>query len=514
MDDGDSVVHDGERMKNPFMNDEKAPSGSVRTRFAPSPTGFLHIGGLRTALYNELLARHEGGAFILRIEDTDRARTVEGGVENICRSLEACGVIPDEGVWLDKKGTIIQRGDPGPYIQSQRLDRYRRYAQDLLRMEKAYCCFCTPERLEKLREEQRAAGLPTMYDGFCRGLTHQEAERRVANGEPHVIRLKLPKTGDVTARDLIRDDVKFDWALIDDQVIMKSDGFPTYHLAATCDDHDMGITHVIRGEEWLPSTPKHLFIYDAFGWTPPKFAHLPLLLNADRSKLSKRQGDVAVQDYLDNGYIPEALVNFVALLGWNPTGDREVYARSELVELFDIAKVNKSGAVFNIEKLDWLNSHYLRTMSAEQYLTLTHPFVAGLTDDGSFADRALFLVRDRVVKTKDVIELTKGFFKEQLDYSNVHLTWKTQDANSATERLIAIRDLLKGLSDADCMDAGLVETKIKTLIAEKGWGNGDTLWPLRVALSGQEKSPGPFELIAMYGKARTISRIEDALKAL
>ena len=500
-------------MKNPFMEEQHLETGTVRVRFAPSPTGFLHIGSLRTTLYNELLARHERGTFILRIEDTDRSRFVEGAIENICRSLEACGVIPDEGVWLDRKGQVIQRGDFGPYIQSQRLDRYKAYANDLLRMGKAYYCFCTSDRLEKLREEQRAAGRPTMYDGLCRSLTHQEAEARVAKGESHVIRLKLPKTGDVTAWDLIRDDVTFDWSLIDDQVIMKSDGFPTYHLAATCDDHDMGITHVIRGEEWLPSTPKHLFIYEAFGWTPPKFAHLPLLLNPDKSKLSKRQGDVAVEDYLAKGYIPEALVNFVALLGWNPTGDREVYAHDELASLFDIAKINKSGAVFNIEKLDWLNAHYLRTMPEERYLTLTHPFISDLTDDNSFADRALLLGRDRVGKTKDVADLTKECFKGHLDYSNVHLAWKTQTSESATERLIAIRDLISVLNDADVLNAPTLETMIKGLIADKGWGNGDTLWPLRVALSGQEKSPGPFELIAMYGKTRAVSRIEDALKA-
>jgi glutamyl-tRNA synthetase len=329
-----------------------------------------------------------------------------------------------------------------------------------------------------------------------------------------VIRLKLPEQGTITFFDTIRDDITFDWSVIDDQVIIKSDGFPTYHLAATCDDHDMEITQVIRGEEWLSSTPKHLFIYEAFGWTPPKFAHLPLLLNRDRSKLSKRQGDVAVEDYLQKGYLPETLVNFVALLGWNPTGDREVYTHNELIALFDLAKVNKAGAVFNVEKLDWLNAQYLKSISTERYLELTHPFITELTDDGSFADRCLNLVRDRVTKPQDVAELTQFFFRDRLDYSTVSLTWKTQKTDDAKERLTAVRDSIDALSETDTLDMTTVESTIKTLIAGKGWGNGDTLWPMRVALSGQEKSPGPFELVAAYGKEKALKRLEDAITSL
>jgi glutamyl/glutaminyl-tRNA synthetase len=241
---------------------------------------------------------------------------------------------------------------------------------------------------------------------------------------------------------------------------------------------------------------------------------LPLLLNADKSKLSKRQGDVAVEDYLAKGYIPEALINFVALLGWNPTGDREVYTHQELGDMFDIAKVNKSGAVFNVEKLDWLNAHYLKTMPEERYLTLTHPFVADMTDDGSFADRVLLLVRDRVVRTNDVLEFASEFFKEHHDYSKVSICWKTQEPQSAKERLIAVRDVIDGMSEDDTADVATVESNIKALIASNGWGNGDTLWPLRAALSGQEKSPGPFELVAAYGKERALRRIDDALKSL
>ncbi|MFA5935298.1 MAG: glutamate--tRNA ligase [Patescibacteria group bacterium] len=486
----------------------------VRVRFAPSPTGFLHIGGLRSALYNELFARHHQGDFILRIEDTDRTRFVEGAVENLCRSLEACGVIPNEGVWLDKKGNVMQRGDHGPYIQSERQEKHRAYADELVKIGKAYHCFCTQKRLETLREEQQASGKPTMYDGHCRAVPHEEAEGRIKNGEGYVIRLKLPKQGSVTVWDLIRDDISFEWALIDDQVIIKSDGFPTYHLAATCDDHDMEISHVIRGEEWLPSAPKHLFIYEAFGWKPPKFAHLPLLLNSDRSKLSKRQGDVAVEDYLKKGYLPEALLNFVALLGWNPSGEKEVYTHEELTAQFDITKVNKAGAVLNVEKLDWLNAQYLRTMPTEKYLTLMHPFVAEKTDDGSFADRCLLLIRDRLTKPQDVDELTTFFFRDHLDYSKAPLTWKTQSREEAKERLEALREIISSMNEGTTLNAMEIETAIKNRIAEKGWGNGDTLWPMRVALSGQEKSPGPFELAATYGKKRALERLEDAISSL
>lgn len=489
----------------------------VRVRFAPSPTGFLHIGSLRTALYNELLAKQSGGNFILRIEDTDRTRFVEGGLENICRSLKFMDVVPDEGMWIDDKGQIIQRGEYGPYLQSERKDRHAAYARQLVEMDKAYYCFCDEKRLAELRESQQLAHQPTMYDGKCRSLTRAEAEKRIADGEKYVIRLKLPKQGRITAWDVIRDDISFDWSMIDDQVIIKSDGFPTYHLAATCDDHDMEITHVIRGEDWLPSLPKHLFIFESFGWTPPKYAHLPLLLNADHSKLSKRQNDVAVEDYLNKGYLPEAILNFVALLGWNPTSDREIYTHDELVKMFDLAKVNKSGAVFNLEKLDWLNEHYLRALKDEDYLALVHPFIEDKTDDHQFADRALLLVRDRVTLPSQVADLTASFFKEDLDFSDVSLTWKTQTKEEAVTRLKGVQDLLMRISEDEFIRPGSRtehEKTIKAFIAEQGWGNGDTLWPLRVALSGEEKSPSPWELLEVLGKKRSLKRIAAAIHHL
>ncbi|MDQ7814776.1 MAG: glutamate--tRNA ligase [Patescibacteria group bacterium] len=489
----------------------------VRVRFAPSPTGFLHIGGLRTALYNELLAKQTGGSFILRIEDTDQTRLVEGGIENIVRTMKMMGLEANEGVYLDNKDQIAERGDYGPYLQTKRKDKHTAYAKQLIEMDKAYYCFCSAERLEDLRHEQQTAGKPTMYDGKCRATPREEAEKRIANGEKYVIRLKLPKQGRITAWDVIRDDISFDWSLIDDQIIIKSDGLPTYHLAATCDDHDMEITHVIRGEDWLPSLPKHLFIFESFGWTAPKYAHLPLLLNADHSKLSKRQNDVAVEDYLNKGYLPQAIINFVALLGWNPTGDRELYSHEELILMFDLAKVNKAGAVFNLEKLDWINEHYLRSIPEDEYLALTHPYIKDLNSDQNFVDRAALLVRDRVTLPSQVAELVSTILKETVDYSQANIAWKTQPKEQAVERLEAVKKLLSDIDESSFAkrEARVEhEQRIKKMIMDKGWGNGDTLWPLRVALSGQDKSPSPFELLEVLGKERSLKRLEAAISHL
>ncbi|MFA4954681.1 MAG: glutamate--tRNA ligase [Patescibacteria group bacterium] len=496
-------------MPNPFTQ--------VRVRYAPSPTGFLHIGNLRTALFNWLFAKKHGGTFVLRIEDTDRARFVEGGIENICRSLKATGVIPDEGIWLDDEDKIIERGAFAPYLQSKRREKHLAYAEKLIAEDKAYYCFCSSERLEELRKSQELMKQPTMYDGKCRTLDKDEAAQRATAGESHVIRLKLPKEGTIKINDLIRGEIEFQWKLIDDQVIVKSDGYPTYHLAAMCDDHDMEISHVIRGEEWLSSLPKHVFIYQALGWEPPQYAHLPLLLNPDRSKLSKRQGDVAVEDYLNKGYLPAALINFIALLGWNPSGEREIYTPEELAGEFELEKVNKGGAVFNLEKLDWLNEHYLKSLSQDEYLALTLSFIQSRSDDQNFCRRAVLLVRDRVHLPSQVAELTDFLFVDTQDYSSVSLTWKNQDKEQAVERLEAVKDLIGAWNDSyfEIGNGRLkIESAIKQLIADQTWGNGDTLWPVRVALSGLEKSPGPFELIETYGKEYSLKRLEEAIDFL
>jgi nondiscriminating glutamyl-tRNA synthetase len=343
-------------------------SSDIRVRFAPSPTGFLHVGGLRTALYNHLFARHLGGSTILRIEDTDRSRYVEGAVENLLDTLEWAGISFDEGP---------RNGGPyGPYIQSERSELYRQHVDQLLTEGKAYRCFCTPEELERSRRTQMEAKQDHSYDRSCRSLSESEVHEKLGLGLACTVRLKVPLIGNLHFTDRVRGDITVAYDVIDDQVLLKSDGFPTYHLANVVDDHHMRVTHVIRGEEWLPSTPKHLLLYEYFGWGAPQFAHLPLLLNQDRSKLSKRQGDVAVEDYRAKGYLPEALINFVALLGWNPGDDRELFTLRELEQEFTLERVSKAGAVFDLDKLNWFNAQYLRSLPAETVLAICLPWFA------------------------------------------------------------------------------------------------------------------------------------------
>lgn len=344
---------------------------SVRVRYAPSPTGFLHLGGLRTALYNYVYAQQKGGTFILRIEDTDKSRQVEGSVEGLIKAMKWCGLHHQEGPYLIEKSEgheLQESGNYGPYVQSSRLDTYRLHAETLLEKGKAYRCFCTPERLTALREAQAKRGQATVYDRACAHLPEGEAEKRAQAGEPHVIRMRVP-TGQITLNDLVLGEIRFPHTVVDDQVLMKSDGFPTYHLASVVDDHLMKVSHVIRGQEWLASAPKHLLLYQAFGWEPPNFAHLPLLLNVDRSKLSKRQGDAAVEDFAAAGYLPEALVNFVALLGWSPSAEDqkllnlpvgEVLTLPDIIQLFKFEALHKANAIVDRARLNHLNNEHIR----------------------------------------------------------------------------------------------------------------------------------------------------------
>ena len=483
----------------------------IRTRFAPSPTGYLHVGGLRTALYAYLFAKNHGGEFLVRIEDTDRSRLVEDGTINILASLYWAGVAPDEGVKLSDKGEVIEEGDFGPYVQSERLPKYHKQAEFLIENGFAYHCFCTAERLEKLRETQMENKRPTGYDGFClNNVTLGEARKRVNAGEPFVIRLKMPKTGETKFNDLIRGEVTFQNELVDDQVLIKSDGYPTYHLAVVVDDHFMHITHVIRGEEWISSTPKHIYLYKCFGWQPPEFAHLPLLLNPDKTKLSKRQGDVAVSDYQKKGYLPEALVNFVAFLGWNPGGEREMYSMDELISQFDISKVNKTGAVFNLEKLDWFNKEYLKNLTVADLLEKAADF---LTDEQKNnwqkTSLAIGLEKDRIKNFSELQESIK-FIYELPDYSKDLLLWKKSTPDELTIVLTALQENLGKISEED-WDKSAVEQTARTIVAENNLQNGSVLWPLRVALSGQENSPGPFEIAEALGKEESLRRLGEAL---
>ncbi len=496
---------------------------TIRTRFAPSPTGYLHIGGLRTALYAYCFAKQNNGKFVLRIEDTDRERFVVDGTENILRSLYGAGLIPDEGVMFDKDENIIQRGDcGGSYIQSERLDVYKAHAKELVEKGHAYPCFCTPERLAELRQFQELNKLPTGYDGHCREINAAEAQKRVSNGEKHVIRMKMPKEGEIVFNDQIRGEVRFKNELIDDQIIVKSDGFPTYHLAVVVDDHYMMITHIIRGEEWLSSVPKHLQLYEYFGWEVPVMAHLPLLLNADKSKLSKRQGDVAVEDYIKKGYLSEAIINFIAFLGWNPGSERELFSLQELVKEFSLDKVGKSGAVFNLQKLDWFNKEYLKKMAlpdlvqkARKFL-MADPDISSLIGSKKYKDNDLAniiaLERERITTLSELPGAIKFVFSLP-EYKPELLVWKKSSKEELKNILPELKSILNTIS-VQLWNRDVLEQTVGDWLKEKGYTTGSVLWPMRVALSGQENSPGPFEIAEVLGKDETIIRIETAVATI
>ena len=485
----------------------------IKTRFAPSPTGYLHVGGLRTALYSYLFAKKNKGKFLLRIEDTDRERFVEGSVAGILNSLYWAGIAPDEGNVIGKNGKVGEVGKNGPYTQSERLPIYKEHADKLLADGNAYYCFCTPAHLEKLREEQRAKKLPTGYDGRCLSINPEAAKKRMLSGEKCVVRLKMPKSGETIFTDLIRGEVRFRNEFVDDQVLIKSDGYPTYHFAVVVDDHLMGITHIIRGEEWISSVPKHLQIYKYFGWDVPQMAHLPLLLNPDKSKLSKRQGDVAVDDYRKKGYLPEALVNFVAFLGWNPGTDKEMYSLKELVKDFDLSKVGKAGAVFNIDKLNWYNKQYMKHLSNKKLAEMAWSWLESpVSTDNKIIEKAIVLERERITNLSELAEAAELIFKPP-DYSVNLLVWKKSTKEEIKNILPKLAEFMNTISVQAWLKEKL-EAKIGEWIAENRYSTGSVLWPMRAALSGQEKSPGPFEIAEVLGKEESLSRLQLAIKKL
>lgn len=501
----------------------------IRVRFAPSPTGFLHLGSLRTALYDFLLAKKNKGQFILRIEDTDSQRKVSGAIENLIRTLKQVGLDYDEGPFFDEKNPekIIEKGDYGPYIQSKRLEIYQSMVKKLIDSDKAYYCFCSKEDLEQSRENQINQGKAATYDRRCRQLTREEVKARLEAQQPHVVRLKVPESGKIKFEDLIRGQVEFDLKLIDDQVLLKSDGYPTYHLAVVVDDYLMKITHIIRGEEWLPSVPKHILIYQAFGWDLPKFAHLSLLFNPDKSKLSKRQGDVAVEDYLTAGYLPEALINFIALLGWSVGDDREIFSLDELIKEFSIEKVQKAGAIFNREKLDWMNGLYIRKMSIKELTKrcLHYLIKADLIEeisvtsfkikesqvmvDPEWLEKVVKLEQERMKKLSEIVEAVKFFFVKELDYQGEILIWKKSDNKKTKGNLSIIREKLMSIKNFKA-----VEIQKELEILGKQYGTGDIFWPLRVALSGRQSSPPPAEMAEILGRDQSLKRIDQAMLKL
>lgn len=482
-----------------------------RVRFAPSPTGYLHVGGLRTALYNYLFAKCNNGKFILRIEDTDRNRYVESAVDNLIKALKWAGLQYDEGPDI---GGIFE-----PYIQSQRLEIYKKHADELIAKGEAYYCFCTPERLKNLKEEQEKKKLPqTKYDKHCLILSISEIENNLSNKIPYVVRLNVLPDQKIIFCDAIRNRVEFDSNNVDDQVLIKSDGYPTYHLANVVDDHLMKITHVIRGEEWLSSTPKHVLLYDAFGWERPTFAHLPLLLNPDRSKLSKRQGDVAVEDYRDKGYLKEALINFVALLGWNAGDDREFYYLNELVEAFSLERVNKAGAVFDVVKLNSLNVEHLRKKTNEDILVMLKDEIQksihqGRIKNQNFSDEFLILIieamKERVSFAHEFIDNCKYFYETPKVYEQkaVEKNWSPE----TPEQLKKLSDAFLKLENPTKADYEQTLTKVAE---ELGVGKGKLIHPLRLAVSGQSTGPGVFDLVYILGKDEVVKRIDLSIEKI
>jgi glutamyl-tRNA synthetase len=476
----------------------------VRVRFAPSPTGYLHVGGLRTALYNFLFARHNHGKFILRIEDTDQTRKAEGAVENLIAMLEWAGIEYDEGPDRD--------GGFGPYIQSQRLALYKKHAETLVNNGSAYYCFCTPERLDEVRRKQMEMKLSLAYDRHCRNLPTEESERRVAAGEKHVIRMKVPESGDMTFNDVIRGTVTIANRVLDDQVIIKSDGFPTYHLAVVVDDYLMGISHVIRGEEWLSSTPKHILLYRYFGWDLPAFAHLPLLLNPDKSKLSKRQGDVAVEEYRAKGYLKEAMVNFIAFLGWNPGDEREIFSTDDLIREFTLERVGKSGAVFNIEKLDWLNQQHLRLKSDEELAAQVKPLLQSkgpAVPSDAYVRKVVGLLKERLTFVQDFLTYSDYFFKdpETFEESGFKKNWEKE----TNDRLVQLADRLERLIE---FSHRTIEECIRQYSEELGIKPSKLIHPTRLAVSGKQVGPGLFEMMEVLGKEAVVRRLRHAAKNL
>ena len=471
----------------------------VRTRFAPSPTGRMHVGNLRTALYAYLIAKHEGGDFILRIEDTDQERYVEGAVDIIYRTLEKTGLLHDEGP--DKDGGV------GPYVQSERQAQgiYLEYAKKLIEKGEAYYCFCDKERLESLR--QTVAGKEIIvYDKHCLHLSKEEIEEKLAAGVPYVIRQNNPQTGTTTFHDEIYGDITVDNAELDDMILIKSDGYPTYNFANVVDDHLMGITHVVRGNEYLSSSPKYNRLYEAFGWDVPVYVHCPLITNEEHQKLSKRCGHSSYEDLIEQGFLTEAVVNFVALLGWSPADNREIFSLEELVKAFDYHHMSKSPAVFDYTKLKWMNGEYIKAMDFDSYFEMAEPYIRKVITRDYDIRKIAEMVKTRIEIFPDIENLI-DFFEELPEYDTAMYTHKKMKTTeeSSLEVLTEILPVLE--AQQDYSNDALYQT-LCDFVAEKGCKNGYVLWPVRTAVSGKQMTPaGATEIMEIIGKEESLKRI-------
>lgn len=478
----------------------------VRTRFAPSPTGYMHIGNLRTALYEYLIAKSQGGKFILRIEDTDQERQVEGAVDVIYNTMRMTGLKHDEGPDIG--------GDYGPYVQSERMGMYMDYAKELVEKGEAYYCFCTKERLESLKESNAEGTAFAKYDRHCLGLSKEEVQAKLDAGEPFVIRQKMPDSGTTTFSDVVYGDITVENTELDDQILMKADGFPTYNFANVVDDHLMHITHVVRGSEYLSSTPKYNLLYKAFGWEPPVYVHLPAVMRDAHHKLSKRHGDKSFEDLVREGYVVEAIVNYIALLGWSPSGTQEIFSLKELEENFDMAGLSKSPAIFDIKKLTWMNSEYLKAMDFDKFYALAEPKLKeALGDTDLDLKKIAALLQKRLETLNDIPGLVE-FFKTLPEYGTELYTHKKMKTNDeiALSSLEAALPVLENLEDWNTTS---IHDALMALVGELGIKNGQLLWPVRTALSGEPTSPGgAMELADILGKEESLRRIRKGIELL
>ncbi len=478
---------------------------NVRTRYAPSPTGYIHIGNLRSALYEYLIARVNGGEFVLRIEDTDQERLVEGAVDVIYRTLKMCGIKHDEGPDIG--------GPYAPYVQSERKNTYLPHAQELVKKGHAYYCFCSKDRLDALRAECEADGRTFQYDRHCLGLTQEEIDARLQAGDAYVIRQKMPKEGTTTFHDSVYGDITVENTDLEDQILIKSDGFPTYNFANVVDDHLMAITHVVRGSEYLSSAPKYNLLYEAFGWEIPTYVHLPLIVKPDGSKISKRKGDATFEDLLDQGYLLEAIVNYLALLGWSPESNQEIFSLSELEKVFSIHRISRSPSVFDMTKLRWFNAEYLRAMTPEAFHDIALPWIKkGITADLPTLPIAR-MIQPRTEVLSEIPEKL-SFLNALEDYDleiYIHKKMKTTLENSL-EALTAALPVLEGVQQ---WTEENIHNSIMDLIAVLGIKNGQMLWPIRTAVSGWAVTPGgATEIAGVLGKDETLRRIRVGIERL
>ena len=478
----------------------------IRTRYAPSPTGRMHVGNLRTALYAYLIAKHEGGDYILRIEDTDQERYVEGAVDIINRTLDETGLIPDESP--DKDGGV------GPYVQSERMAQgiYLEYAKKLVDAGEAYYCFCTPKRLSTLTQVIDGKEV-TVYDKHCLHLSKEEVEENLAKGLPYVIRQNNPTEGTTTFHDELYGDISVDNKELDDMILIKSDGYPTYNFANVIDDHLMGITHVVRGNEYISSSPKYNRLYEAFGWEVPKYVHCPLITDADHKKLSKRSGYSSYEDLIAQGFLPEAVVNFIALLGWSPDSDQEIFSLDELVKIFDYHRIGKSPAVFDYTKLRWMNGEYLKAMDGDAFFEKAEPILKEVLTKGQDLRKVADMVKTRIEIWPDIPDMVR-FFETLPEYDTALYCHKKMKTNEATS-LEVLKDLLPILEAQDDYSNDALYDSLQMYAQEKGFKNGYVLWPVRTAVSGEAVTPGgATQIMEVLGKEESIARIRKGIEKL